>query len=70
MGADKGLTSINPRIQRAPDGTYLLFHIAISSSNFDNPALPANCTVSAVFTSALTLTSDRRSYVPPTVWQS
>jgi len=45
VGAAKGLTSINPRIQRAPDGTYLLFHIAISSSNFHNPGLPANCTV-------------------------
>ena len=46
IGAGRGLTSINPRIQRAPDGTYLLFHIAISSSNFYNPKLPANCTVS------------------------
>jgi hypothetical protein len=46
VGAAKGLTSINPRIQRAPDGTYLLFHIAISSSNFHNSALPTNCTVS------------------------
>ncbi len=46
VGAADGLTSINPRIQRAPDGTYLLFHIAISSDNFNQISSPANCTVS------------------------
>eukprot|EP01052_Picozoa_sp_SAG31_P036407 SAG31_NODE_4539_length_3154_cov_17.499836_2_plen_377_part_00 len=45
-----GFTAINPRIQRAPDGTYLLFHIAISSKNFNDRSRPDNCTGAAPIT--------------------
>ena len=38
-----GVTSINPRIQRAPDGTYLLFHIAIQRGSMNTPTRPSNC---------------------------
>ena len=39
-----GFTSINPRILRDPaSGAYLLFHVAISSAQFNNPAVPSNC---------------------------
>jgi hexosaminidase len=38
-----GHTSICPRIQRAPDGTWLLYHIAMSPTTMTKRTQPANC---------------------------
>jgi hypothetical protein len=41
--AADGHTSNCPRIQRAPDGTWLLYHIAMSPSTQTNKSNPDNC---------------------------